>query len=80
MNRLRRLRSEESHLVERLDRAYDSLVSPGYVGGSGGPGGGGFEPQDVFRLNAAIRKSSGIDELEDRLQTVRAEIAELEGD
>ncbi len=68
---------EFEHLERRLQAAYEQMINPGQVGMAGGPGGGGFEPADVARLNQAIRKAQGIDRMESRLEELRRQLAEL---
>ncbi|MDH3517552.1 MAG: hypothetical protein OEM66_01350 [Acidimicrobiia bacterium] len=70
---------ELAHLERRLRAASEQLINPGQVGMAGGPGGGGFEPKDVARLNAAIRKAQGIDRMEARIEELRRQLADLAG-
>lgn len=68
------LTRELIHLEKRLVAAYEQLINPGQVGFAGGPGGGGFEPKDVERLNAQIKKSQGIDRIEARILQIRTRL------
>lgn len=71
MDEATELTRELEHLERRLIALYEQLINPGQVGFAGGPGGGGFEPRDVERLNAQIKRSQGIDRIESRVAEIR---------
>ncbi len=72
------IRRELDHLQTRLATESEQLINPGQAGMAGGPGGGGFEPADVSRLNNAIRKARGIDRIEARINELQAQLDALQ--
>lgn len=70
----RELRGVELELRKLMDERVNAV---GYAGGGNGGGDFGFAT-DAFKMNEAIDAATGRDELEQRVKSLRREIAELE--
>ena len=77
---MEQLAKEIEHLEAELVRYLDSRPSASAGGPSGGPGGGGIDPDKLHEMHRRMDTSFGYEEKKERLRARKVRLEDLSGD
>jgi len=73
------LAHEVEHLEAELTRYLDSRPSASAGGPSGGPGGGGIDPDKLHEMHRKMDSSFGFEEKKERLRVLKVRLEDVSG-